>query len=102
MHTVLADAGGVDLAVLGQYGVLGVVAAMLLLYARGSVQRERDRADRLEAENQRLNSLIADRAIPALMAASKAAEESASLLSAIQREREQEALMTRLGRKADQ
>lgn len=94
--TVLADATGtVDLSVFAQYGALGILAAALLWYAKGATARERDqtdqqraRADRLEAEVQRLNSLIADRAIPALMAASRAAEESAALLSAVQRERE--------------
>lgn len=80
--------GGVDLAVLTQYGVLGVVAAMLIWFAKGAHQRERERADRMEAENKRLNELILDRVIPALTSATRAAEESAELLNAIQRERQ--------------
>jgi len=84
-----ADAAtGVDIGVLAQYGVLGIFAAMLVWFAKGAHQRERDRADRLEEETRRLNSLIADRVIPALNSASKASEESAQLLQAMQRERE--------------
>jgi hypothetical protein len=85
-----ADAGGtsLDLTVFAQYGVLGIIAAILIWFARGAHQRERDRADRLEEENRRLNALILDRVIPALTSATNAVEESAELLNAIQRERE--------------
>ncbi len=85
-----ADAGGapIDLTVFAQYGILGVIAAMLIWFARGAHQRERDRADRLEAEVQRLHALMLDRVIPALTSATNAAEESAALLGAMQRERE--------------
>jgi hypothetical protein len=68
--------------------VLGVIAAMLIWFAKGAHQRERDRADRMEAENKRLNELILDRVIPALTSATRAAEESAELLNSVQRERE--------------
>jgi hypothetical protein len=77
-----------NLGTLAQYGVLGVFAAMLVWFAKGAHQRERDRGDRLEGEVQRLNALIADRVIPTLNSASRAAEDSAELLNAIQRERE--------------
>lgn len=83
-----ADAGAVDLTIFAQYGVLGIIAAMLIWFAKGAHQRERERADRMEAENKRLNELILDRVIPALTSASRAAEESAELLNALQRERE--------------
>lgn len=83
-----ADTGAVDLTIFAQYGVLGIIAAMLIWFAKGAHQRERDRADRMEAENKRLNELILDRVIPALTSASRAAEESAELLNALQRERE--------------
>lgn len=86
----LADpaTGSVDLSVLGQYGVLGVFTAGLIWFAKGAYQRERDRADRLEDENRKLNLTIQDRVIPVLMSATRAAEESANLLNALQRERE--------------
>lgn len=91
MPNVLAapiDPGTIDITVFAQYGILGVIAAMLIWFARGAHQRERDRADRLEEENRRLNNLLLDRVIPALTSATRAAEESAELMSAIQRERE--------------
>lgn len=82
------DPGGIDLTVFAQYGVLGIIAGMLTWFAKGAHQRERDRADRMEEENRRLNQLILDRVIPALTSATRAAEESAELLNAVQRERE--------------
>ncbi len=90
LRNLAADAGGggIDITVFAQYGVLGIIAAMLIWFARGAHQRERDRADRLEAEVQRLHALMLDRVIPALTSATNAAEESAALLTAMQRERE--------------
>jgi hypothetical protein len=82
--------GSPDLSLFAQYGVLGVVATMLLWFAKGSIQRERERGDRLETENGRLNELIRDRVIPALTSATRAVEENVSLLQAMQRERERE------------
>lgn len=86
----LADAGSgaIDLNVFAQYGVLGLVSSGLIWFARGAHQRERDRGDRLEGENQRLNGMIIDRVIPALLSATRATEEAGNLLSAMQRERE--------------
>lgn len=88
-----ADGGTFDPGTLAQYGVLGIFAAMLVWFAKGAHQRERDRGDRLEEETRRLNSLIADRVIPALNSASRAAEQSAELLVAMQREREMRRLI---------
>lgn len=79
---------GVNLSVFAQYGVLGIFAAMLVWFARGAHQRERDRADALYEENKRLNTAIQDRVIPALTSATRAAEESATLLTSMHRERE--------------
>lgn len=73
---------------LAQYGILGIFTGILIWFAKGAIQRERDRADRLEEETRRLNALMTDKVIPALLSASHAAEESANLLSALQRERE--------------
>jgi hypothetical protein len=86
---VAADAaGGIDLGVLAQYGVLGIFAAILVWFARGAHQRERERADRLEEKNNQLNELIRERIIPALISATKAVQDSGELLAAVQRERE--------------
>lgn len=80
--------GSLDLSVFAQYGVLGILTLMLIIFARGAYQRERDRADRIEVENQRLHELIIDRVIPALSSATRAAEESTELLAQMARERE--------------
>lgn len=81
-----ADASGYgDLA---QYGVLGIVAVGLIIFAKGAHQRERDRADRMEAENKRLNELILERVIPALTSATRVAEQSGELLRAMQEDRQ--------------
>jgi hypothetical protein len=92
-----AGASSIDLSVFAQYGVVGAVALALAWYAKGSIQRERDatqkereRADRLEAENKRLYQSVIDLAIPAMISATRAAEETGELLNAIQRERERE------------
>jgi hypothetical protein len=87
--------GSLDLSVFAQYGVLGILTLMLIFFARGAYQRERDRADRMEQENQRLHELIIERVIPALGSATRAAEESAELLAAMQRERELVQLLQR-------
>jgi hypothetical protein len=84
-----SEGGGVgDLGVLAQYGVLGVFALLLILFARVSYKRETDRADRLEAEVVRLNNLIIDRVIPALGSATSVVEDATDLLRSMQRERE--------------
>lgn len=89
----VAAAESVDFSVFAQYGVLGIFAAMLVWFAKGAHQRERDRADRLEDENRRLNTTIQDRVIPALTSATRAAEEAGELLNAMQREREAQRLL---------
>lgn len=75
-----ADDNPVNIAVLGQYGVLGIFAVLLILFARVSYKRETDRADRLEAENARLNTWVQEKAIPALLASARANEDSQALL----------------------
>ena len=77
-----------DMSILAQYGVLGIFAILLVAFARTSYKRETDRSDRLEAEVSRLNEVIAEKCIPALVTATAALEESAELLRDIQRERE--------------
>ncbi len=83
----------VDLTVFAQYGVLGIITGTLIMFARGAYQREKDRADRGEAETQRLYQLMLDRVIPALTSATQAAEDSTELLRAMQRERELAAIV---------
>lgn len=80
--------GALDVSVFAQYGVLGILAGMLIWFAKGAHQREKDRSDRLEDEVKRLHELMLDRVIPALTSAAAAAEQSAALLNTLQRERE--------------
>jgi hypothetical protein len=79
---------GVDLSVFAQYGVVGVIALMGIWFAKIAYQRERERADRLETENRRLNEVIQDRIIPAMTAATQAAERSMELLRDMQQDRD--------------
>lgn len=82
------DSGSVDLGLFAQYGVLGILCAGLILFARGAYQRERDRGDRHEEEIKRLHDLMIDKVVPALTAATSTIEEAVKVLSSIQRERE--------------
>lgn len=81
-------ASGVDVGLLAQYGVLGVFAILLIIFAKTSYRRETERADRLEQEVVRLNNLIIDRVIPALGSATSVVEDATELLRSMQRERE--------------
>lgn len=81
------EGGGPNYAVLGQYGVLGVFAVLLVWFAKFMIGRETTRADRLEAEVVRLNNIIQEKVIPALMSATGAVEESTELLRDLQRDR---------------
>lgn len=92
-------AGGLDVSVFFQYGALGGIAIALIWFARGAYADVRDRAktayqdvleraNRLEEENRKLNTLILDRVIPALTTATQIAEESTRLLTTMQHERD--------------
>lgn len=86
------------LGVLAQYGALGVIAALLVVFARTAIKRDADRseaawrreverADRLEAEVNRLNNSIQEKAIPALLAGATAINECTQMLREMQRQR---------------
>lgn len=79
---------GVDYAALTQYGVLGIFAVILIVFARAAYARETARSDRLEAEVLRLNTTIQSNVIPALESATRAVQESTGLMQSMQRERE--------------
>jgi hypothetical protein len=74
--------------VLLQYGVLGLVVAALAPIVWWFIRRETERAARLEAENQRLNSRLQDDTLPALILATQAMKASAEVMAQLQRERE--------------
>jgi hypothetical protein len=63
-----AAAAGIDTSdpasIFLQYGVLGVVVFLLIIYTRGSVTRERERSDKAEAQVKELNDFIRDELLP--------------------------------------
>lgn len=89
------ETSDVDVGVFAQYGVLGVVCLILIVFARGAYQREKDRADKSDEKYEKLNTLVLDRIIPILEMATHSTRESTALLQAIQRERELSAISER-------
>lgn len=75
---------------LAQYGVLGLGVLALGILALRMWQRETARGDRLEDENRALNTVMQDKAIPALLAAANAIGECTELLRELQRDRERD------------
>lgn len=75
-----------------QYGILGVLVFALasgkFLVPRYVLDRERERADRMEVENVRLNTLIQEKAIPAIVDAANAVKDSTLLVHDLKSERE--------------
>lgn len=60
-----AEAAATDpMAMLLQYGVLGIVAVLLIIYTRGSIARDRERADKAEAQVRELNDFIRNELLP--------------------------------------
>lgn len=84
------DVTGGGLDILYQYGAIGVVAALLTVFARASYKRETDRSDRLEGEVFRLHQVIQERHIPALESAAHALQEATFALREIQQDRDLE------------
>ncbi len=76
------DASVVDIFL--QYGAIGAILVATLLFTKTSIKREQDRADRQEAEVKRLNDLLVDKTIPALVAATQAIQASQSLVQRMQ------------------
>jgi hypothetical protein len=52
------------LQLLLQYGVLGIFAALLIVYTRGSIARERDKSDQSSAQVEKLNDFIRNELLP--------------------------------------
>lgn len=82
-----AEGVEVDLGVLSQYGVLGVFAILLIIFAKTSYKRETDNADALKAENRELYQRMQDqhermqeKVIPALIDVANAMKEASELV----------------------
>lgn len=82
-----AGTGGVNTDVVSvflQYGALGALALVLLLFARGAYKRETERADRAEARLDELHRDMRDKVVPVLTEATRSMADVAVML----RERE--------------
>lgn len=66
MELAVASVGsGSDpLSMLLQYGVLGIFASLLIVYTRGSIQREREKSDQSAAQVKELNDFIRNELLP--------------------------------------
>lgn len=68
MHQLLPLAAAADpsdpLTLLLQYGVLGIFAVLMIMYTRGSINREREKGDRAEAQVKELNDFIRNELLP--------------------------------------
>lgn len=74
---------GFDAGTLGQYGVLGMVNLVLFRFAQQAYNREKDRADRADAEVARLNQKIQDEMIGSLTKSNDAMAENARALHSL-------------------
>jgi hypothetical protein len=55
---------GDPISLLLQYGVLGIFAVILILYARSSIKRELEKSDKAEAHIRELNEFIRSEMLP--------------------------------------
>lgn len=82
-----ADSTSSLLDVFLQYGAIGAMLVVLGYFARTLIKREQDRSDRLEAENQRLNTITQEKTVPALLEATNALAKTQETLDRIEQER---------------
>jgi hypothetical protein len=74
--------------VFAQYGVVGIMLLAVGVFAKTMITREQVRADRLESEVTRLNTLVQEKTIPALVSATQAIQGSQELLQRMQYQRD--------------
>jgi len=93
LFVLAADPTSVDSTLL-QYGAIGVIAVVALLAVRvlfkretEAYDREKERADRLEAELTKLNQAIQERYLVALNDATRAVADALSRLGQTRRDR---------------
>lgn len=84
---VAAEGVDVDLGVLSQYGVLGVFAILLIIFAKTSYKQQRDDLVEAKAENRQLHQHIQeqhervqDKVVPALIDVANAMKEASELV----------------------
>lgn len=71
-----SDGGDQLLTGLGQLGVAGAILSLFLVFANQVLKRERERADKNEAEVNRLNLSIQEKYIPSMIDGQEALRES--------------------------
>ena len=64
MDATLAADSGDPVGMLLQYGVLGIFAVLLILYAKSSIAREQDRSERAENQVKELNEFVRNELLP--------------------------------------
>lgn len=84
---LFATAANDPTGVLLNYGAIGAMLVLLGIFAYGTVRRERDRADRAEAQLQAINDKIIDRLADVLKEAKDALVESSDYLRDLARRR---------------
>lgn len=77
-----------------QYGAIGAFLAVMIALAYQLIKREQVRADALAAEVQRLNNVMMEKTVPALVEATKAVTAAQSILQSIQYQKDIEAAAT--------
>lgn len=81
----LAAATGADTSdpvlMLVQYGALGVIVILLVMYTRGSVTRERQRTDKAEQQVDKLNEYIRGELLPKMGEANSTYKEVSEVLA---------------------
>lgn len=79
--SVAAESGSADpSSLLVQYGVLGLVVAVLGPFAWQSYKWQVQRGDKLEARNEELTKLYTDKILPAVLASNEAVQASQNTL----------------------
>lgn len=71
-----------------QYGLIGAVALILGFFARNTIKATEARAARLEEDNRRLYSLMAEQMIPALTKATGAVSDATAVMSDLRKQAE--------------
>ena len=77
-------------AALLQYGAVGAMLCIVAVFAWRLIQREQHRSDRLDAEVTRLNGVIQEKVIPALVTANQTIADAQQLLQTLQYQRDVE------------
>lgn len=84
----MGTSSGLDLAVLGQYGAIGLFALLLAIFARNAYNREVMRSDRLEEKLLHAHEIIQEKVIPALQDSTRTVQDTTALVRDVTREME--------------